>query len=213
MSEQQQEAPLGAVVIEDNYVMRLGTVTLLGAQPDLRVLGEADGGARGIEMARALRPDVVVVDMRMPDVDGVAVAAALSAEEPPLRVLIFSHYASEHDVLRALRAGAFGYVTKEVQPDAFLAAVRAVARGQRFLPPDLSGKVAAAMSHTPLTPRETEVLALLARGLQNPAIATALGITERTTVMHVSNILAKLDARTRTEAVARAHDRGLLPDR
>jgi two-component system NarL family response regulator len=213
MSEQQEPAPISVLVIEDNYVMRLGTVTLLGAQPDLRVVGEAEGGVRGIELARTLRPDVVVADLRMPDVDGVGVASTLGGEDPPLRVLIFSHYASEQDVLRALRAGAFGYVTKEVQPDAFLAAVRAVGRGQRFLPPELSGKVAAAMSQTPLTPREREVLALLARGLQNPAIATALGITERTTVMHVSNILAKLEARTRTEAVARAHERGLLPDR
>lgn len=213
MSEQSEHGPIAALVIEDNYVMRLGTVTLLGAQPDMHVVGEADGGARGIELARTLRPDVVIADLRMPDVDGVAIAAALATEEPPLRVLIFSHYASEHDVLRALRAGAFGYVTKEVQPDDFLAAVRAVGRGQRFLPPELSGKVAAAMRYQPLTPRETEVLALLARGMPNPAIAAALGIMERTAVMHVSNILAKLECRTRTEAVARAYERGLLVDR
>jgi two-component system NarL family response regulator len=199
------------LVVEDNYVMRLGTVTLLRGQPDLELVGEADDGAPAIDLYRALEPDVVLADLRMPHFDGAQLAAALARETPPGRVLVFSHHAGEQDLVRALGAGALGYVTKEVRPTELLDAIRLVARGERYVPPDLAARVQSALLAAPLSRRENQVLRLIADGIGNREIAERLQLAERTIVMYVSNILTKTGTRTRTEAVAVAIRRGLLP--
>jgi two-component system NarL family response regulator len=204
-------APIRILVVEDNYVMRLGTVTLLRGQPDLELVGEADDGAPAIELYRALKPDVVLADLRLPHFDGAQLAGALARETPPGRVLVFSHHASEQDLVRALGAGALGYVTKEIRPNELLEAVRLVARGERYLPPDLAARVQSALLQAPLSRRENQVLRLIADGLGNREIADRLQLAERTVIMYVSNILTKTGTRTRTEAVAVAIKRGLMP--
>lgn len=206
-------APIRVLVAEDNYLTRLGTVTLLRTQPDMEVVGEAEDGTAALDLYRRTAADVVVADLKMPGLDGVALAAALARETPPGKMLVLTHYDGDENVFRALKAGARGYLTKGVRPGDFLGAVRAVYAGDRYLPPDIAGKVAERMMQPGLSPRELQVLELVYRGMSNRQIAATLSVSERTVGMFVSNILAKLDARSRTEAVSIAIERGILQPR
>jgi DNA-binding NarL/FixJ family response regulator len=198
------------LVVDDNAIVRRGVVSLLEEAGDIEVAGEASNGREAIERARELRPDVVLLDIRMPVMDGVAAAGALSGST---RVLMLT-YAEEQDLVTgAIRAGASGYLVHgRFEPDDLAAAVRAVAAGSTALSPAVTPTVFAALrqgpaaadapGRDPLTEREREVMNLLARGLSNPQIADELVITPKTVKNHLSSIYAKLDVSTRTEAVA-----------
>jgi two-component system NarL family response regulator len=198
------------VIVEDNLLTRLGISTLLAAEPDLELVGEAADGARGVTLHRQLKPDVTIVDLRLPHLDGLQVTATLVQETPPARVLILTHHDAPEDVYRAVQAGALGFVNKEAPGPELLAAIRAVARGERFLPTGIANRLAQRMAAPQLTRREQQVLEQMFRGLTNRDIGLALTITERTVGMHVAVVLEKLGAKTRTEAVAIALERGLL---
>jgi two-component system, NarL family, response regulator len=203
-------SPIKILVIEDNLIARLGTVTLLQTQPDFQIVAEVDGGESGLQAYQGLRPDVVLVDLRMPGMDGLAVLRELAKKKPPGRALVLSHYDGDQDVFEAMKAGALGYLSKETNRAALFEAIREIAQGRRYMPQTLAYKLATRVSQPTLTAREQEVLEKIATGKTNPQIAAEMALSSKTVTMYVSHILQKLGVKTRTEAVMAALDKGLL---
>ncbi|MGE0819203.1 MAG: response regulator [Candidatus Nanopelagicales bacterium] len=198
------------LVVDDHPVVRSGLVGLLGSEPDLEVVGEAGDGREGVDLAATLTPDVVLMDLRMPVLDGASATAEITAAGTA-RVLVLTTYDTDGDILRAVEAGATGYLLKDTPRDQLLAAVRAAARGETVLAPPLAAKLMRQVrGGDQLTPRELEVLALVARGMSNPDIARELFIGEATVKSHLLHVFDKLGVSDRTAAVTRALERGLL---
>jgi DNA-binding NarL/FixJ family response regulator len=198
------------LVVEDNFYTRLGTVAFLGGHPAIEVVGEAADGEQGLALFAALGPDVTVVDLRMPGIDGVELIGRIRAHAPEARVLVLTHYEGDEDISRALKAGARGYLTKETPGEDLVAAIQALHAGERVLPPALAARIARRETHRPLTPREQAVLELVARGGSNKDVACKLELSERTVEVYVSSILRKLEASSRTEAAVIARRRGIV---
>jgi DNA-binding NarL/FixJ family response regulator len=220
---------IGIVVADDHEVVRAGFAALLDTQPDFTVLGTAADGAEAVRVCRAVRPDVVLMDVRMPGTDGIEATRqlALDAEHAP-RVLILTTFDLDEYVFDALRAGASGFLLKDVTAERLFEGVRVVAAGDSLLAPGITRRLisefarirpagagagagaAASAALRTLTPRETEVLRLVAAGLSNAEIAARLVVTEDTVKTHVSRTLAKLGLRDRTQAVVTAYESGLV---
>jgi DNA-binding NarL/FixJ family response regulator len=213
------------LIADDEALMRAGLVELLGADPEIDVVGEAANGRQAIEQARRLAPDVVLMDVRMPDLDGIAATRELVRAAPQVRVLILTTFEQDDYVFGALRAGASGFLLKRTRPEELIAAVHMIAAGDSLLSPSVTRRVIDRMAQQPtpdfadqaklamLTPREREVLESLARGLSNREIANALVVEESTIRTHVKRILMKLDLRDRIQAVIFAYESGLTPPR
>jgi DNA-binding NarL/FixJ family response regulator len=223
---------IGIVVADDHEVVRAGFAALLDTQPDFSVLGTAADGGEAVRVCRDLRPDVVLMDVRMPSLDGIEATrqladagAGVGADpgDPGPRVLILTTFDLDEYVFDALRAGASGFLLKDVTAERLFDAVRVVAAGEALLAPAVTRRLISEftrlrpVSGTPrsavlgaLTPRETEVLRLVAEGMSNPEIARRLVVTEETVKTHVSRILAKLGLRDRTQAVVAAYETGLV---
>ena len=203
------------LVADDHPIVREGLVAILDTQEDFEVIGEAGSGREAIERMDESAPDVLLLDLEMPDLDGLAVLQHLRDHESPVRAIVFTVFDTDDRILSAVRTGAKGYLLKGAPRDQIFNAVRIVAQGRSLLEPVVASKL---MEHVnrarndpdALTPRELEVLPLLARGLLNKEIADTLDITERTVKFHVSSILGKLGAGNRTEAVSIAAQRGLV---
>jgi DNA-binding NarL/FixJ family response regulator len=211
MSERDASGPdIRVLVVEDNFYTRHGTVAFLREQPGIVVAGEAADGERALALFERMRPDVVVVDLRMPDMDGVELTRALRARAPEARIVVLTHYQGDEDISQALKAGASGYLTKESSGEELLAAIRALHAGQAYLPPEIKDRMKSRTGQQELTRRERQLLEHIADGASNREAAEALGITERTAGLYVSRILSKLGARSRTEAVSIGARRGLL---
>jgi DNA-binding NarL/FixJ family response regulator len=202
--------PIRVLIIDDNQLARMGVAMLLSTQDDVKMVGEAVDGPSGIKLYQELRPDVAVVDLRLPDMDGVAVLEAIRRVDAAARCLVLSHYEGDENIFRALRAGAGGYLTKQAPGPEILAAIRTVFAGKRYLPPDIASQLADRFGQVELTKREQEVLEHVSQGSSNRTIAEALQISERTIATYVSAIMSKLGAKSRTEAVSRGRSRGLL---
>jgi DNA-binding NarL/FixJ family response regulator len=206
--------PIRVLLADDHPVVRGGLAALLEVEPDLEVAGEAGDGEEAVAMAAALRPDVVLMDLRMPRVDGAEATARIVAEVPGTRVLVLTTYDTEGYVLPAIEAGAIGYLLKDAPRDELLRAVRAAAEGQSVLAPSVAGTLVTRMRAPAvevLTPREVEVLAGVAKGLTNADIGRELFISESTVKTHLLKVFAKLGVDDRTRAVTVALERGLLP--
>jgi two-component system NarL family response regulator len=206
-------APIRVVLVDDHAVVREGLVALLQRQSDLQVVAEAADGATAIRLYREHQPDLVVLDQRLPDMDGAEVTAAIRAEFPQARLLVLSSFDGDEDIYRSLKAGARAYVLKDSSREELLGAVRAVAAGQRRIPGPVAERLAERVEGSELTARELAVLRQIVNGRSNKQIATALAISEGTVKTHVKSILAKLDAADRTEAAVMALRRGLVVDR
>lgn len=207
--------PIRVLIADDHLVVRDGLRTMLEIQPDLEVAGEAQDGVEAVDLAGRLQPDVVLMDLRMPRMDGLAAIRAIRQKWPALAVVILTTYDDDAYIVQGLQAGARGYLLKDASREAILSAVRAAARGETLLPPQVAARVVAHLDAPappagPLSEREREVLALVAAGQRNKEIADQLGITERTVKAHLAGIFNKLGATSRAEAIARAMAGGLL---
>jgi len=202
------------LVADDHPMLREGLVAVLGTEPDFEVVGEAADGSEVVRLAHKLEPDVILLDLEMPGVDGVAALERLREAGSPARTVVFTAYDTDERILGSLRAGARGYLLKGASRGEIAGAIRTVHAGGSLLEPGVTTRL---LDHVregektePLTPRELEVLGLIYEGLQNSEIANRLFVTERTVKFHVSSILAKLGAQNRTEAARIAARRGLI---
>jgi DNA-binding NarL/FixJ family response regulator len=198
------------LLADDHAVVLEGLAAMIGRQPDMTVVGEADNGTNAVEQWRRHRPDVTLVDLRMPGLDGIGVVTEIRQSDPSARVVILTTYDTEEDVYQALRAGARGYLMKDARRGEVLEAIRRVHAGDTLLPTHLTSKLAQRVMDEPLTERERAVLALLAEAHSNREIASALHIGESTAKSHLKSIFAKLRVASRTEAVTVGISRGLL---
>ena len=213
-------------IADDHAVVRQGLRTFLELQDDMEVVGEAEDGDEAVALVEETQPDVVLLDLVMPRVDGIEATRRIRERSPTTRILVLTSFADDHTVLPAVRAGAAGYLLKDVQPPELARAIRTVHAGEALLAPSVAtmlveqlaaedgqgaaGAGAAREERAHLTPRELEVLAELARGRANKAIAFELGVSERTVKTHVSNILGKLGFTDRTQAAVYAVEHGLV---
>ncbi|MEJ3749135.1 response regulator transcription factor [Actinomycetes bacterium KLBMP 9797] len=212
------------LLVDDQALFREALATLLGVRADVTVVGEAANGDEALRAAAELRPDVVLMDLRMPVLDGIAATRRLRVEQPAVRVIALTTFDDDHEVFAALRAGAVGYLLKDVSSERLVEAILAAARDESVLQPSVAAKVVARFARlpadddapapqplvVPLSDRELDVLRLLADGRTNREIAAALFLAEGTVKNHVTNVLAKLGARDRTQAALRARALGLL---
>jgi len=198
------------LVADDHPVVRAGLGAVIAEQDDLELLAEAENGANAVDLFREHRPDVTLMDLRMPVMDGVEAIRAITTEFPDARILALTTYEGDADIRRALEAGASGYLLKDMLLTEVLTAVRAVWRGERVIPIAVAARLAEFPERSDLTEREAEVLQLVARGLSNKEVARAIGRTDETVKIHLKNAFAKLDVADRTEAVTVALTRGLI---
>jgi DNA-binding NarL/FixJ family response regulator len=210
------------LIADDDHLMRAGLAELLTADPTIHVVGHAANGREAVERTRSLAPDVVLMDVRMPDMDGIAATRALAVEAPDSKVLILTTFEQDDYVFDALRAGASGFLLKRTRPEELIAAVHTIAAGDSLLSPSIARRVITRVARQPtvdvgdtrrlegLTPREREVLGLIARGLANREIAAELVVEESTIRTHVKRILMKLGLRNRVQAVIFAYETGLI---
>jgi len=198
------------LIVDDHFIVRIGLLTSIKMVPDLMVVAEAGTGAQAIDLYRQHLPDVVLMDLRLPDLSGIDTTAALREEFPDARIIIISTFDSDEDVYRAFQAGARGYLLKNVLGGELTRAIQTVHAGDQYIPPDIARRLSEHQPGSDLTPRETEVLRLLVKGLSNKEIADLLGFTENTAKFHVKSILGKLQASDRTEAATAALQRGIL---
>lgn len=209
-------SPIRILIADDHPIVRDGLVAILGTQPDFEVVGEATTGAEAIKLARELRPDMVLLDLEMPEVDGVEALRQMHASCPNVQTIVLTAFDTDDRIVGAVRAGAKGYLLKGAPRDEIFTAIRVVSAGGSLLQPIVASKLMRHMegedtlTPEPLTEREMEVLQLIAQGKPNKEIAAALTISERTVKFHVSSILSKLGATNRTEAVTFAAQQGLV---
>jgi NarL family two-component system response regulator LiaR len=202
------------LIVDDHSVVRQGLRMFLGLDPELEVIGEASNGAEGLEMARQLRPQVILMDLLMPVMDGLTAITAIRQQMPEIEVIALTSVLEDHLVYGAIRAGAIGYLLKDTGAEDLCRAIKSAASGQVQLSPQaaarLTREIRAPESPETLTQRETEVLQLIAQGMANKEIAQTLGIGEKTVKTHVSNILSKLGVLSRTQAALYAIQVGLV---
>jgi two-component system NarL family response regulator len=195
---------------DDHPVVRAGIAAMLANEPDIDVIGLASNGAEAITLFEAERPDVILMDLQMPKVDGVAAIRSIRALDPDARVVALTTYDGDADIHRALSAGACAYLIKDAMIDQLVAAIRAAAAGKRVIPADVATRLAEFTPRTDLTARELEILLHVARGLGNKEIAQAIGRSTETVKAHLESVFRKLDARDRAHAVTIALQRGFI---
>jgi DNA-binding NarL/FixJ family response regulator len=217
------EPPVRVLIADDDGLMRAGLRGVLSSDATIEVVGEAGDGRDAVYRTRMLKPDVVLMDVRMPDLDGIAATRRLLADEPAVRVVILTTFEEDDYIFGALSAGASGFLLKRTSPEDLIAAIHTIAAGDSLLSPSVTSRVIARMARQPgpdasrdarldeLTPREREVLRLVARGLSNGEIAASLTIEESTVKTHTRRILTKLGVRDRVQAVIFAYETGVTP--
>jgi DNA-binding NarL/FixJ family response regulator len=207
-------APLTVLIVDDHPVVREGLHGMLAAEPEITVVAEAASGHEAVAMARLHRPDVVLMDLRMPDGDGVEATTGVLSAAPGTRVLVLTTYDTDADIIRAVEAGATGYLLKDTPRADLISAIQSAARGETVLGPTVAGRLVSHLRRPatdPLSTRETQVLALVARGRTNSEIGQALFISEATVKTHLLRAFGKLGVSDRTAAVTKAIELGMLP--
>jgi DNA-binding NarL/FixJ family response regulator len=204
------EPVIRVLCVDDHPLVRKGIASILANEADMELVAEAGNGREAVERFRELRPDVVLMDLRMPQMDGIEATRAIRAEDPEARIIALTSYDGDQDIYRALEAGVRGYILKEMVHTEVVRAIRTVVAGKRLMPPEVAERLSEYFPQVALTPREVEVLSCVARGLANKEIAHKLGTANGTIKMHVQNILEKLGASDRTHAVTLAIERGIL---
>ena len=202
--------PAGVLVVDDHALLRTGVANIINQEPDLRVVGEAGNGVEALEAYERHRPDVTLLDLRMPLMEGVEAIRRIRDRDPRARVIVLTTYDTDEEITRALKAGAKAYVLKDIPADELVRCIRDVLAGKTYLAPSAAAKLAEGVARVRLTPREMSALQLMADGKANKEIATALDISERTVKTHLGHLFEKLGVTSRTEAVRVASRRGLV---
>jgi DNA-binding NarL/FixJ family response regulator len=202
--------PITVMIADDHPILREGIAVIIGDQPDMRVVAEADNGLEAVKRFRERRPDITLMDLLMPQMDGVAAVEAIKAEFPDARIIILTTYRGDARALRALKAGAVGYLLKSLLRSDLLEAIRCVHAGQRRIPPEVAAELAEYAAEDALSERELRVLQRVAAGSSNREVAKQLCVSEETVKAHMKHILAKLGANDRTHAVTIALKRGII---
>jgi DNA-binding NarL/FixJ family response regulator len=210
MTETIAQQTIRVLCVDDHPLVRKGITAILDNESDMELVGEASNGEDAVEQFRRLQPDITLIDLKMPGKDGIAAVTAIRQEFPDARFIALTSYDGDHDVFRALEAGVRGYILKESVHTEILGAIRRVHAGGQLFSQDTAQRFAASFSQATLTPREIEVLTLVAQGYGNKEVAAKLGPSVGTVKIHVQNILAKLNATDRTHAVTIALKRGLI---
>ncbi|MEI9813209.1 MAG: response regulator transcription factor [Acidobacteriota bacterium] len=209
-----EAAPLTGTIrilcVDDHPLVRKGIASIIASEPSMKMAGEAGGGHEAVEKYRELQPDVVLMDLRMPDMDGVEATRQIRQINPDARIIALTSYDGDQDIYKAIEAGVRGYILKEMVHTKVIDAIRTVHAGKRLMPQEVAERLSEYFPQVALTPREVEVLKYVARGMANKEIAHQLGTASGTVKMHVQNILAKLNASDRTHAVTIALERGIL---
>jgi DNA-binding NarL/FixJ family response regulator len=202
--------PITVLSVDDHDLVRKGISAILSNEPDLHLIAEANNGSDAVRLFRAHRPDVTLMDLRLPDQTGEQTTRQIRADFPDARIIALTSYDGDQDIYRALEAGVRGYLLKEMVHSEVVRAIRMVHSGKRFIPHEVSQQLSGFFPEVALTPREVEVLTLVARGLGNKEIGDVLGTASGTVKAHVQSILSKLDAKDRTHAVTIAISRGII---
>ena len=206
----QSNSQIKVLIVDDHPVVRAGLTSMLGTQPNLEVIGSASTGEEALDMVRRGDPDVLLLDLRMPGMNGVDTLGALAKTGSSSRVIILTSFETDEDIYRAFQAGAQGYLLKNTSLREMVEAITMVQAGRRYVPGHIASRLAERMMRTNLTVRELEILKMLAKGPTNKEIAQALGISDNTVRNHVNSIIEKLEVSDRTEAATTAIQRGLI---
>ena len=210
MSRGRTDGPITIMIVDDHPLLRFGIAALLMTQPDMQLVSEAEDGTQAIANFKTFSPDVTLMDLQMPGVDGLGAVLAIRKESPQARILVLTTYSGDARAVRALRAGAAGYLLKSSLRADLLDAIRAVHAGQQYVPAEVAVNIAAHLANDELSPREIAILQLVANGEPNKQIAWQLRITEHTVKSHMKSIFVKLDVNDRTEAAIVAIRRGFI---
>jgi DNA-binding NarL/FixJ family response regulator len=201
---------INIMIVDDHPVVRQGLRAMLSSEPDIRVQGMAASAREAISLIEREQPDVVLMDLRMPEMEGIEAIKRLRRISPNIKILVLTNYGSDEYIVRATQAGAMGYLLKNTPQEEIVNAVRVVHSDERYVPKDIAKRLFEAIGREELSPRELEVLVLVARGCTNKEVAQKLFISDKTVRNHVTSCLLKLQAKDRTEAVTRAIERGLI---
>ncbi|RCJ18377.1 DNA-binding response regulator [Nostoc sp. ATCC 43529] len=202
--------PIRILIVDDHPVVRQGLAAMIDREPDMAVVGQVCNGREAVTAFRQHQPNVTLMDLRMPEMDGVAAITAICSEFENCRIIVLTTYDGDEDIYRGLKAGAKGYLLKDAEPDELLAAIRVVNAGQKYIPASVGAKLAERVGILQLSPRELEVIRLMATGKTNQEIGAVLQISEGTVKYHVNNILSKLGVSDRIQAVITALKRGII---
>lgn len=205
-----KQRPIRILIADDHFVVRMGLAAVINTQPDMEVVAEAANGLQALELFREHLPDVTLMDLRMPEVEGIEAITMIRKEFPNSRFIVLTTYDGDEDIYRALQAGARGYLLKDMVGDSLLDAIRVVHAGQRRIPPEIANRLAERMFRTELSARELDVLRLIVKGKSNKQIASDLGVAEGTVKIHINNMLNKLGVSDRTQAATFALQHGII---
>jgi DNA-binding NarL/FixJ family response regulator len=210
MTHPNPHEPIRVLCVDDHPLVRKGIASILGTESDMKLVAEGGSGREAVELFRQHHPDVTLMDLRMSDMDGIEAVKAIRALNPEAKIIALTSFDGDQEIFRALEAGVRGYLLKEMVHAEVLRAIRLVHSGKRLMPPEVAERLTDYFPQAALTPREIEVLALVAQGLANKEIASKLGTADGTIKIHVQNILSKLHASDRTHAVTIAVQRGII---
>jgi two-component system, NarL family, response regulator len=205
-----QSTTIRVLIADDGAIVRQGLATIIDRDPEMTAIAQAEDGQQAIALFREYQPDVTLMDLRMPQMGGVEAIMAICAEFKQARIMVLTTYDGDEDIYRGLQAGAQGYLLKDAKPPELLNAIRMIHSGQKYVPPEVGAKLVQRMSNPELSDRELDVLRLMAQGMSNQGIGTALNVGESTVKSHVNRILSKLGVNDRTQAVIVAIKRGIV---